>query len=254
MDLRHTKLTVPPIRREHIHRPRLVGLLNAGLDAKLTLVSAPAGFGKTTLLSEWLRRLNQPFAWVSLDKDDNAWPRFLASVLTSLQTLDPAFGAGLLGALESSQPPSIEHLLSAFQRELSAIRHSYVLVLDDFHLLASPQVHELLAYIVDNRPPGMHLVLAGRADPPWPLARLRAAGTLRELRAGDLRFNAEETAALLNDTLGLDLTPEDLSTLAGRTEGWVAGLHLAALSLKEPWTGMASSRRSPVATASSSIT
>jgi len=220
------------MRREHIDRPRLVALLNAGLDAKLTLVSAPAGFGKTTLLGEWLRGLDRPYAWVSLDSDDNTWPRFLACILTSLQAIDPAFGAGLLGALESHQSPSFDHFLSALARELERLHQPFVLVLDDLHALSDSQVHNLLTYLIDNQPPAMRLVLAGRSDPPWPLARMRAAGTLAEVRAADLRFTDEETDSLLNDTLGLDLSPEDLSSLAGRTEGWVAGLHLAALSLK----------------------
>ena len=232
MNSARTKHCAPPIRRGHIDRPRLVRLLTAGLDTELTLLSAPAGFGKTALLGEWLRQLDRPFAWLSLDRNDNAWPRCLAGILTSLQTLDPAFGTGLLGALESPHLPSMDHTLSALSYELATIDDSFVLVLDDFHVLIDPQVHELLAAILSNRPGGMHLVLSSRADPPWPLARLRTAGGLCEIRAGDLRFNHEEAGSLLNGTLRLGLSPEDLLTLEGRTEGWVAGLHLAALSLE----------------------
>jgi LuxR family maltose regulon positive regulatory protein len=232
VDVLQARFRVPPLRAEWLARPRLIRQLDGGLGARLTLLSAPAGFGKTTLLGEWLRRLDRPFAWVSLDKDDNAWPRFLAACLTSLQSLDPAFGTGLLGALEAPPLPSFDRVLGILPGELAGLRRSFVLVLDDFHVLVDPLVHDLLTYLIDNQPPGMHLVLAGRADPPWPLARLRAAGALNEVRAADLRFTHEETGALLNDTIGLDLSSEDLSTLEVRTEGWVAGLHLAALSLR----------------------
>ena len=232
MDVLQAKLRAPPVRSEYVERPRLTQLLEGGLGARLTLISAPAGFGKTALLGEWLRRAKQAFAWVSLDRDDNAWPRFLASLLTSLQGLEPTLAAGLLGALESPQLPPFDHFLSALPQSLAGIQAPFVLVLDDFHVLIDPQVHELLTYLIDNQPPGMRLVLAGRSDPPWPLARLRAAGALNEMRAADLRFTPDETASLLNDRLGLDLSPEDLSLLEKRTEGWVTGLHLAALSLK----------------------
>jgi LuxR family maltose regulon positive regulatory protein len=232
VDVLQTKLRAPPARSEYVDRPRLTHLLESGLAARLTLISAPAGFGKTALLGEWLRGSKRPFAWVSLDKDDNAWPRFLASVLTSLQGLEATFGAGLLGALESPQPPPFDHFLSALPRSLAALQQPFVLVLDDFHTLTDPQVHELLTYLIDNQPPGMRLILAGRADPPWPLSRLRAAGALSEIRAADLRFTPEEIASLLNGRLGLDLAQDDLSALEKRTEGWVTGLHLAALSLK----------------------
>ena len=232
MNLLQTKLRIPPVRREHVPRPRLHALLNAGLARRLTLVSAPAGFGKTTLVCEWLETLDLPVAWLSLDEQDNAWSRFLAYLLTSLQGLDPTVGAGLLGTLESAQVPPLDSFLAALPQELAAIQRPFVLVVDDFHVLLDAQVHDLLTYVIDNQPPGMHLVLAGRSDPPWPLGRLRATGALTEVRASDLRFTLNEAGALLNDTLGLGIADLDLSTLEDRTEGWVAGLHLAALSLK----------------------
>jgi len=232
MNLLQTKLRIPPVRSEHVPRPRLHALLDAGLARRLTLVSAPAGFGKTTLLCEWLQTLDLPVAWLSLDEQDNAWSRFLAYFLTSLQGLDPAVGAGMLGALESPQLPPLDSFLAALPQELAAIQRPFVFVVDDFHVLLDPQVHDLLTYVIDNQPPGMHLVLAGRSDPPWPLGRLRATGVLSEVRAGDLRFTLAEAGTLLNDTLGLGLPDQDLSTLETRTEGWVSGLHLAALSLK----------------------
>lgn len=232
MNLLQTKFHIPPVRREHVPRSRLHALLHAGLARRLTLISAPAGFGKTTLLCDWLQSLDLPVAWLSLDEQDNAWPRFLAYILTSLQSLDPAVGAGLLGALESAQLPPLDTFLAALPAELAAIRRPFVLALDDFHVLLDPQVHDLLTYIIDNQPGGMHLVLAGRSDPPWPLGRLRATGALTEVRAGDLRFTLDEAGSLLNGTLDLGLSDQDLSTLEDRTEGWVAGLHLAALSLR----------------------
>jgi LuxR family maltose regulon positive regulatory protein len=232
MNLLQTKLRIPSVRRVRVPRPRLHAVLQAGLERRLILVSAPAGFGKTTLVCDWLETLGLPVAWVSLDEQDNAWPRFLAYLLSSLQSIDPAIGAGMLGALESPQRPPLDSLLEALPEELASLRRPFVLVLDDFHVILDPQVHELLTYIIDNQPPGMHLVLSGRADPPWPIGRLRAAGALTEVRAGDLRFNLEEAARLLNRDLQLNLTDIDLSTLEARTEGWVTGLHLAALSLQ----------------------
>ena len=232
MNLLQTKLRMPPVRREHVPRPRLHRLLRAGLDGRLTLVSAPAGFGKTTLLCEWLQEMDLPVAWLSLDEHDNSWPRFLAYLLASLQMLDPEVGTTLLGALESPQLPPLDTLLSALPAEVGRIHRPFVLVLDDFHVILDPQVHDLLTYVVDNQPSDMHLVLCGRSDPPWPLGRLRATGALTEVRATDLRFTLDEAGTLLNEVLALSLSVQDLSTLEGRTEGWIAGLHLAAMSLK----------------------
>ena len=232
MNLLQTKLRIPPVRRERVPRPRLHAVLQDGLDRRLILVSAPAGFGKTTLVCEWLETLGLPVAWLSLDEQDNAWPRFLAYLLASLQGIDPGVGAGMLGALESPQRPPLDSLLEALPEELAALRRPFVLVLDDFHAILDPQVHELLTYIIDNQPPGMRMVLSGRADPPWPIGRLRATGALTEVRAGDLRFTLDEAGRLLNQDLHLNLTDVDLSTLEVRTEGWVTGLHLAALSLQ----------------------
>ncbi len=183
MNLLQTKLRMPPLRREHLPRPRLHRLLQGGLDGRLTLVSAPAGFGKTTLLCEWLRGHDLPVAWLSLDEHDNAWPRFLSYLLASLQTLEPAVGTGLLGALSSPQLPPLDAMLSALPAEIGRIRQPFLIVLDDFHVILDQHVHDLLSYVVDNQPAGMHLVLCGRSDPPWPLGRLRATGALTEVRA-----------------------------------------------------------------------
>ncbi|MBM3122426.1 MAG: hypothetical protein FJZ97_09620, partial [Chloroflexi bacterium] len=155
MNLLQTKLRIPPVRRELVPRARLHAVLQEGLDRRLILVSAPAGFGKTTVVCDWLETLGLPVAWLSLDEQDNAWPRFLAYLLASLQGIDPAVGAGMLGALESPQRPPLDSLLEALPEELAALRRPFVLVLDDFHVILDPQVHELLTYIIDNQPPGM---------------------------------------------------------------------------------------------------
>jgi ATP/maltotriose-dependent transcriptional regulator MalT len=232
MNLLQSKLRIPPVRREHVPRPRLHTLLRAGLEGRVTLVSAPAGFGKTSLLSEWLQSQDLPVAWLSLDEQDNAWPRFLAYLLTAVQAIDPSVGTGLLGALESPQVPALESVRSSLPGELAVVGRPFVLVLDDFHVLLDAQVHDLLTSIIDHEPAGMHLVLSGRSDPPWPVGRLRAAGALTEIRAADLRFTLDEAGQLLNDSLALRLSLQDLSTVEERTEGWIVGLHLAALSLR----------------------
>jgi LuxR family maltose regulon positive regulatory protein len=232
MNLLQSKLRMPPVRREHIPRPRLRALLRPGLEGRLILLSAPAGFGKTSLLSEWVQSLDLPVAWLSLDEQDNAWPRFLAYLLTAVQAVDASVGTGLLGTLETPQLPTFESARAALPTELAAVRKPFALILDDFHAILDPQVHDLLTCLVDSGPADMRLVISGRSDPPWPVGRLRAAGALTEVRAADLRFTLDEASQLLNDTLALHLSQQDLSTVEERTEGWIAGLHLAALSLR----------------------
>jgi LuxR family maltose regulon positive regulatory protein len=242
-----TKLYIPPLRSELVPRPRLVKRLNQGLGSrgpgdgsfarKLTLVSAPAGFGKTTLLSEWLhsRREATPSlqsAWLSLDPGDNDPARFLAYIIAALQRLKPGLGEAVLSAYRSPQPPPTEAVLAALINELADLPTPAVLVLDDYHLIEAQPVHDLLAFVLEHLPPQMHLVIATRADPPWPLARLRARGQLAEVRVADLRFSPDEAAAFLNRAMGLDLAAQDIATLETRTEGWIAGLQLAALSLE----------------------
>ena len=202
-------------------------------------MSAPAGFGKTTLLSEWLhsrREATPPLqtAWLSLDPGDNDPARFLAYVVAALQGLKPGLGEAALSAYRSPQPPPTEAVLAALINELANLPADLraVLVLDDYHLVEAQPVHDLLAFLVEHLPPNMHLVIATRSDPPLPLARLRARGQLSEMRAADLRFAPDETAAFLNRAMGLDLAAGDIAALEARTEGWIAGLQLAALSLE----------------------
>jgi LuxR family maltose regulon positive regulatory protein len=231
-----TKLYVPPVRPERVPRPRLVERLKAGLDRRLVLVSAPAGFGKTTIISECAARCRHPVAWVSLDKGDNEPVQFWTYVVTALQKNPHIQGSELgqtvLAMLRSSQPPPMETLLHGLMNELAEISGPFVLILDDFHQISNPQINDALALFVEHQPPQMHLVISSRADPPWPLARWRASGQLVELRTDDLRFTSEEAAAFLNEVMGLDLSTADIAALAARTEGWIAGLQMAALALQ----------------------
>ena len=229
-----TKLYVPPPRPKIVLRPRLIERLNEGLSAgrKLTLISAPAGFGKTTLVSEWVAGCERPVAWLSLDEGDNDPTRFLTYLVAALQTIAANIGEGVLGMLQSPQPPPIESILTALLNEITTIPDNFVLVLDDYHVIDSKPVDEALTFLLEHLPPQMHLVIATREDPPLPLARLRARGQLTELRAADLRFTPAEAAEFLNQVMGLNLSAEDIAALETRTEGWIAGLQLAALSMQ----------------------
>ena len=229
-----TKLYIPPSRRRVVVRPRLVERLNEGLAAgnKLTLVSAPAGFGKTTLVGEWVAGCGRPAAWLSLDEGDSDPSRFLTYLIAALQTVAPGIGEGVLTVLQSPQPPPPESTLTALLNDVAAIPSDVVLVLDDYHVLDAKPVDDALAFLVEHLPPQVHLVIATREDPALPLARLRARGQLTELRAADLRFTPAEAADFLNQVMGLDLTADDIAALETRTEGWIAGLQLAAISLQ----------------------
>jgi LuxR family maltose regulon positive regulatory protein len=212
-----------------VPRPRLAGALGGGL----VLVCAPAGFGKTALLADWLRSGDRPVAWLSLDAGDNDPVRFWRHLVAALDRARPGIGervAPLLGPA----PSSLEGLVTALINELAASPgdNEIVLVLDDYHLVDAQQVHVSLAFLLEHLPAGLHLVLASRSDPPLPLARLRARGQLTELRTEELRFTAEEAAALLRESAGPGLPGAAVAALLARTEGWAAGLQLAALSLR----------------------
>jgi LuxR family maltose regulon positive regulatory protein len=235
--LLQTKLYIPPIRPALVSRPRLIERLHPGVSRKLSLVSAPAGFGKTTLVSEWVAvgadgRGSRQVAWLSLDEGDNDPARFLAYVIVALRTLEANLGRGAVSALHSPQPPPIEAVLISLINEIAALPDTMILVLDDYHLIEAQAIHDALAFLLERLPPQMHLVIATRDDPPLPLARLRARGQLTELRAADLRFTTSEAAAFLNQVMSLDLPAEDIAALETRTEGWIAGLQLAAISMQ----------------------
>jgi LuxR family transcriptional regulator, maltose regulon positive regulatory protein len=229
-----TKLHLPTWRKGLIARPRLLERLNRGAGAKLTLVSAPAGFGKTTLLGSWLasgldREL--PAAWLSLDQSDNHPPGFWTYVIAALQRVAPGVGAESLVLLDASES-AIEPVLGVLLNDLSALAREVVLVLDDYHLIDAREIHDQLVFLLEHLPPQLHLVIASRADPALPLARLRVRGDLVELRAADLRFTADEAAAYLDEAMGLSLSADDVAALEERTEGWIAALQLAALSMQ----------------------
>jgi LuxR family maltose regulon positive regulatory protein len=233
--LLETKLYVPRLRRGLVARPRLIERIRRGAESKLTLISAPAGFGKTTLLTEWLASASageRPAAWLSLDPSDDQPTSFWTYLITALQTVVPGVGASSLSSLQGQQPPPIETVLATLLNELGALAHDIVLVLDDYHVVDGPDVQGGMAFLLENLPPRVHLVITTRADPALPLARLRAGGELAEIRAADLRFTPDEAAAYLNEAMGLDLAARDVAALEGRTEGWIAALQLAALSIQ----------------------
>jgi LuxR family transcriptional regulator, maltose regulon positive regulatory protein len=227
-----TKLFIPPLRRDLVLRQRLIDQLNVGGRQKLTLISAPAGFGKTTLVSEWVASCRRPVAWLSLDEGDNDVTRFLTYFVTALQTITPNICAGVLGVLQSPQQPLPESILTALINEITPIPDTFIFVLDDYHIIDSKPVDNTIAFLLEHLPPQMHLVIASREDPHLTLSRLRARGQLTELRAADLRFTPSEAAEFLNQLMGLNLSAEDIATLETRTEGWIAGLQLAALSMQ----------------------
>jgi len=227
-----TKLYIPRLRPQVVIRPRLLERLNEGLHRNLTLISAPAGFGKTTLVSEWVEGIEQPAAWLSLDEGDNDPTRFLTYLVAALQTIAATIGEGVSGVLHSPQPPPTEAILTALLNDMTTISDQFVLVLDDYHVIDAQPVDHALTFLLDHLPPHMHLVIATREDPQLPLARLRAGGHLTEVRAVDLRFTPSEAAAFLNQVMGLTLSAQDIAALERRTEGWIAGLQLAAISMQ----------------------
>lgn len=230
-----TKLFVPPPCPDLVARPRLEERLNAGLRRKLTLLAAPAGFGKTTVLSAWRAGpvgRDVPLAWVSLDADDNDPVRFWSYVGTALDAVHPGVGEPALALLHAPHPPPSEAVVAVLLNGLTSLPRDVALVLDDYHAIEAPPIHEALAFLLDHLPPTLHLIVATRIDPPLPLDRLRARGDLVEVRAADLRFTPDEAAAFLAEARRLSLTAEDIAALTARTEGWIAGLHLASLSLE----------------------
>ena len=236
--LLETKFYIPRSRRDLVPRPRLIERLDRGIALKLVLVSAPAGFGKTTLLAEWLaagpaapagERLA---AWLSLDRGDNDPASFWTYVIAALRTVASGVGESALAFLQAPRPPPIETVLTVLLNDLGATAAEIVLVLDDYHVIDAGDVQDGMAFLLDHLPAGLHVVMASRADPALPLARWRARGELAEIRAAGLRFTPDEAAAYLNEMMGLRLTARDVATLEGRTEGWIAALQLAALSMQ----------------------
>ncbi len=238
--LLRTKLHIPALRAKLVSRPHLTERLNAGTYRRLTLVSAPAGFGKTTLLSEWAHYRSEadpplPVAWVSLNKGDNDPTRFWSYFIAALQTIYPTIGESALAALQSPRPVPIESILTSLSNDITeeiVKAQSCVIVLDDCHLIEARPIYDALAFLLDHLPPQMHLVIATRSDPPLPLSRLRGRGQLTELRTADLRFTYDEASAFLDQVMGLSLSAEDIAALETRTEGWIVGLQMAALAMR----------------------
>ena len=231
MPILATKLYMPPARVGVVSRVRLIQRLNE--RRKLTLISAPAGFGKTTLITEWATDAGFPIAWVSLDEDDNDLARFLTYFVSALQTIDASIGDGLLDSFESNQAPPIQSTMTTLINQIAASPTKFVLVLDDYHLIENQSIDQAIAFLIDYLPPPMRLIIATRADPDLPLARLRGRGQLTELRVSDLRFTPDEAANFLNQAMGLRLSADHIAALESRTEGWIAGLQLAALSMQD---------------------
>lgn len=238
-----TKLYIPPLRPKAVLRPHLIERLNEGLrqnhgfGRKLTLISAPAGFGKTTLVSEWVQALNKAAppieaAWISLGEGDDDPARFLAYLVAALQTISASVGETVSGALRAPQPPSTEAILTSVLNEIANTSKPFLLVLDDYHVIEAKPIDKALTFLVEHMPPQMHLVLTTREDPQLPLPRYRARGQMTELRAADLRFTHSEAADFLNRLMGLDLSTNEIAALESRTEGWIAGLQLAAISMQ----------------------
>ena len=228
-----TKLFLPPARPNRVSRPRLVAQLNQATLHSLTLIAAPAGFGKTTVLTEWIAQYPHHVAWVSLDEGDNDPQRFWAYVVAALQKLRPDFGQSALALLQSPQPPPFAPILTILINEIAALPDDFSLVFDDYHVIAAQPIHEAMSFLLDHLPPTVHLIITSRSDPVGlPLARLRARAQLAELRAEDLRFTPDEAATFLNKVMGLNLEATDIATIEQRTEGWVAALQLAALSIQ----------------------
>jgi len=250
-----TKLHIPPVRPELVPRPRLIERLNAGLHRKLTLISAPAGFGKTTLLSEWIHTRSREygvaskehtserpptpysllpthsFAWLSLDETDNDFTHFATHLIAALQRVKPGLGETILAVFQSPQLPPVEAVMASLINEIAEIPERLALVLDDYHVIQS-STNQAVGFLLERLPPQLHLVIVTRRDPLLPLARLRARGQTTEIRGSDLQFTGGEAAHFLNQAMGLALTPREIALLESRTEGWIAGLQLAALALQ----------------------
>lgn len=232
VDLIATKLHVPPPRSGYTMRPRISALLEGGASKPLTLVSAPAGFGKTTAVSAWVHECDREAAWLSIDSGDNDASRFWTYFVASLQTIEPGFGHSVLALLRSPQPPAPESFLALLINDAAALKRQLTIVLEDYHEIENSDIHDAVSYLLGHMPSNMRIVIISREDPPLQLARLRGGDALAEIRARELRFTEDEAGAYLKSASGLDISAADLAALESRTEGWVAGLQMAALSMQ----------------------
>jgi LuxR family maltose regulon positive regulatory protein len=233
-----TKLSPPHVHTSLVPRQRLLARLDATLERSLTLISAPAGSGKTTLVVEWMAatedssQRRHPLAWLSLDEADNDPTRFWHYIIAACQVIHPSFGASALSLLHSPERPTLDGVVTALINDLAQISQHWILVLEDYHCIASQQIHKSVSFLLERLPATLHVIITTRSDPPLPLARLRVRNAMLELRAADLRFSPAETMAFLNDVAGFHLSAQDIARLEAHTEGWAAGLQLVALSLQ----------------------
>jgi LuxR family maltose regulon positive regulatory protein len=229
-----TKLYIPSLRADRVPRPRLIKQLDTGLSKKLTLVSAPAGFGKSTILSDWATNTETDIqlAWLSLDERDSDLARFLSYFIAALQTIDANLGSGLQAALQTHGEMNPEIVLTNLLNEIAQLKDDVVLILDDYHVIESRPIDQAITFLLEHIPPQFHLVISSRIDPTLPLPRLRASDQMTEIRVDDLRFTSDEAVDFLNQAMSFNLTNDDLAALNERTEGWIAGLQLAALSMR----------------------
>jgi len=229
-----TKLFPPPSRPNQVTRNTLLEKLTQARrrGVSCTLVSAPAGFGKTTVVVDYARTSGLPFAWLALDEGDNDLLCFWRYIVTALAAIDSRIGEQLRPALYESQAPAVQQIVTGLANDILGIEKELILILDDYHVISNQAIHEGMAFLIDHLPPFLHIILVTRADPPLPISRLRARGQLAELRVADLRFTADEASAFLNQSMSLNLTASDVEALETRTEGWIVGLQLAALSMQ----------------------
>ncbi|MCB0105594.1 MAG: hypothetical protein KDE53_06790, partial [Caldilineaceae bacterium] len=229
MPLLQTKLRAPPPRTRLVARPLITAKLREGLSHPLTVICAPAGFGKTTLLSQWIAKTVDAVAWLGLDDEDNDPVRFFTYFLAALQAVQPTLGVTAQELFATTQPPALKASFTLLLNDLATLTTPLTLFLDDYHLITTPAIHEALTFLVDHLPSSCHLVLTTRIDPPLPLARWLVRNQLTEIRTDDLRFDHADAVTFLNEVMGLTLSTSDVDTLEARTEGWIAGLQLAAL-------------------------
>ena len=227
-----TKLFIPNLRDDHVPRHHLVEILNAGGNNRLILISAPAGFGKTSLICEWISQCNLPFGWISLDENDNDPGRFLSYITASLQSIGIETDIEPFNMIQSPGKIEIEPTVNSLINQITEVQIACGIVLDDYHYIRNQDIHHIISYLLEHLPPNIRVVIGTRADPSFPIALLRARGQLTEIRSADLRFNVSEGEELLNQVNKLGLKNDDIGKLISRTDGWIAGLQLASIALK----------------------